>query len=447
MNLLGSTQPLLRKSWRALSYDWLEYQQFSDDACLVCLTKRQLAWLQSNVTYYAWPTRWENLGITLEELSHEAVELEFALMTCIDIQPYQIEFSYNQAVLDALASYLAAYGAGGITELNPNTPTDFYSGDGSVDRVAALCTASNIYVLSYATNWLTKAQAILDVTMLIAFALALTGVGGLIAGTVLAGLAFVTHIAVDAMQDNVALNNVICCMNVALNNAAVSQANFISSLDNCNFTVGSNEAIIRDIIASDLNQLANWLSFLNSLGDAYVLAQLGTSICPCPQPPKTVIVTFDTLTSSEFVLTFGNAEIPNILSPIVPQNSFGNPLPSALTNFGTSNSGQFGIAMRVFVKLPQVSTISNISFDFFYVNNIGSLLTTSIRLLDEDLNVILEVFNTAVTAKNVWKTYAPVASAGNVVYIAAHVAVFGQASQSQNTLSCSIDNITFTQVT
>jgi len=394
MNLIGSNNPLLRKDWRALNYDWLEYQQFSNASCLVCLTERQLAWLQSNVTYYAWQTRWQNLGITNEELSHEAVELELALMSCINIQTYQLEFNYNQAVESVLKAYDDAYALGGIPELNSNTPVDFYSGDGSQERLDALCTATNIYVRSYVTNWISKAQAVLGVTVFIAVALSITGIGGVIAGTVLAGLALVTQTALDAMLDENAIDDVVCCMNNELIGAIINNALFITSLDNCNFLVGSNQAIIRDIVASDLPQFNNWLSFLNSVGDSFVLAQNGIVDCPC-DATDTVVVTFDAFGYPNWLISTGNLSI-----------AVGNPLPSA---FATKNIPINTWQVIVDIDLLSDRTVQNVNMDWFRPSSSGGNTAILIQYFDSANNLLTT--NTLITtAKGSWMNYVSPAS-------------------------------------
>lgn len=289
---------LLKKQWRALVYDYdAMLNGIGDGSKLYCLTNFQAMWLQQNVDYYRWQTRWNNLSIDSRELGIQADELELALMTCIEIQPYMLEFNYLQAVGLTLTVYNEDYDIGGIPELNPNTPTDFYSGDNSADRLDALCTACNIYIRSYASNWLTKASVVLGVTTVIAIAVSISIVGGVIAGTVLAGLALITQVAMDAFQDEDALDEVVCCMNDALSGSVINQANFESALDACGFTGGTNEAIIRDIISADLVQFDNWLSFLNSLGDAFILAQNDVTVCPCVLPPSTYYLELDATVS------------------------------------------------------------------------------------------------------------------------------------------------------
>lgn len=289
MSVESTYTSLQKKQWRALIYNYENMiDGLSGDSKLYCLTDFQRVWLQSNVDYMRFPTRWTNLTITNDELNQLADDLELALMSCVDIQPYQVQFTYNQAVKQTLNDLQSAYDLGGITQLNPNTPTDFYNGDDSLDRNAALCTACKLYVYSYASNWVTIAQTTLGIAVLFGIGASLTIVGGIIASVLVGGLAFITQAAINAMTDETALDNVVCCMFNSLQGQPVNQLIFENSLDSCGFLVGSNEAIIRDIIASDLDQFKNWLSFLNSVGDSYVYAQVGVSDCPCFVVPSEV---------------------------------------------------------------------------------------------------------------------------------------------------------------
>lgn len=274
-------QYLKDRQFKGLIYDWDLMLNQGDNKRFYCLTDFQAMWLLSTTELLSWKTRWENCPCTDEDLLAMTAELDLALMSCVDYRPFENNFVYQQAVGATLNAYDESYDSGGIPELNPNTPTDFYSGDDSDDRLNALCTACNVYIKSYATNWIALAQAVLGITVVVAFGLSLTGVGGVIAGTILAGLALFTQTALDAMNDETAIDNVICCMNTSLESAVINQDNFEESLDACAFDVGSHEQIIVDIISSDMNQFDNWLSFLNNLGDSYVLAQIGVLDCPC----------------------------------------------------------------------------------------------------------------------------------------------------------------------
>jgi hypothetical protein len=208
-------------------------------------------------------------------------EMEYNLMNCVDLQPYQIQYLYDIQQAQELQALADLWDGVNPSSVNENTPDDFYSGDGSADRENALCTAIKIYVYSYAQNWVTKAQLALGVVAIVGIVASITIVGGMIATALVGGLAYLTSFAITAMQDENALDDVVCCIFEALNGASITNANWLTCLDDCNFEVGTNQAIIRDIIASDLDQFNNWLTFINQVGNSYVLAQAGVSDCPC----------------------------------------------------------------------------------------------------------------------------------------------------------------------
>jgi hypothetical protein len=62
---------------------------------------------------------------------------------------------------------------------------------------------------------------------------------------------------------------------------AVTRANFQGSLASCGFGVGSNAAILRDVVASTLPDFGNWAAFIDGLGNAFLQAQAGVRDCPC----------------------------------------------------------------------------------------------------------------------------------------------------------------------
>lgn len=273
---------LQTKKWRGLVYDYdAMLIGLSDDSCLVCLTDFERTWIMQNLDYMRWTTRWQNLSISPTELIQLADNLEEKLMSCSSINPLWLEYIYDQAIQEQLGVFDNDY-TGTPSSVNSNSPDDFFTGNNSPDRRTALCTAITLYIYSYAANWLSKAEIALGISVVAGFLLSLTIVGGVIAGTLLAGIGLITLAAVNAMKDQTALDNVICCMFDNMDGVVISQANFETALNACGFIVGSNEAIIRDIIASDLNQLSNYLSFINSLGDAFVLAENDVSLCPCP---------------------------------------------------------------------------------------------------------------------------------------------------------------------
>ena len=279
-------EALARRQWKAITYDWNILDTYDNTVGkLYCLTDRQAAWLICNVEYLRWQTRQNNSPYSNTELLDLAGDLEYRLMACFDVEPYQIQTIYDATIDAERNRYQELYDAGGIAELNSNTPTDFYSGDDSPERIDALCMAIDTYVRSYVADWINKAQAAQTALNFSAFAVSFVPYIGKIAAVALKGLSIITQVAIDAMSDSAAIDAVICCMESSLNGAAVNEINFENSLNACGFAVGSNEAIVRDIIGADLDGFQNWLTFLNALGDAYVWMLAGVDyICPCAPP-------------------------------------------------------------------------------------------------------------------------------------------------------------------
>jgi hypothetical protein len=281
MQRISEYQLLQRKRWRAISYNWDTLSEYGNTSRLYCLTDFQVAWLLSNTDYFGWSSRWSNCPCTEQDMHDMKAEMEYNLMNCVDLQPYQIQYLYDIQQAQELQALADLWDGVNPSSVNENTPDNFYSGDGSADRENALCTAIKIYVYSYAQNWVTKAQLALGVVAIVGIVASITIVGGMIATALVGGLAYLTSFAITAMQDENALDDVVCCIFEALNGASITNANWLTCLDDCNFEVGTNQAIIRDIIASDLDQFNNWLTFINQVGNSYVLVQAGVSDCPC----------------------------------------------------------------------------------------------------------------------------------------------------------------------
>lgn len=273
---------LQNKSWKSITYDWDILSRYGNTSRAYCLTDFQAAWLLSTTGYMAWSTRWKNCPCTEQDLIDMKAELDYRLMECVDIQPYQLQYIYDSGQAAELDELQALWDADpNPSSVNPLTPDDYYSGDDSQDRLDALCTACKIYVYSYAQNWVQKAQIALGIVAVVGLAASITVVGGIIASVLVGGLAYITSLALTAMQDKDALNDVACCMYNYLTGKAITNANFLTCLDGCGFTEGSNAAIVRDIVASDLTQFKNWLTFINQIGDSYEYATYGIIDCPC----------------------------------------------------------------------------------------------------------------------------------------------------------------------
>lgn len=277
----SSYDVLQKKQWRAITYNWDILSQYGQNTNLYCLTDFQVAWLLSNTEYFAWGTRWANCPCTENDMLKLKAEMEYNLMSCVDFQPYQLQYIYQQANDAQLAVFSNDWDGVNPSSVNPSAPDDYFNGNDSDDRNDALCNAVTMYVYSYCANWVTKASVILGIAIVVGLATSVTVVGGVIAGTILGGLAYMTSIALDAMQDTDALNQVICCWTDELKGLAPTILNFESALSACSFGVGTNPQIVLDILLSDVGNINNFLSFLNALGDAFDYVENGISICPC----------------------------------------------------------------------------------------------------------------------------------------------------------------------
>lgn len=279
---------LLKKQWRALTYDWDILATYGNESKLYCLTDFQAAWLLSNTDYMAWANRWSNCPCTEDDMYAMKAELEYNLMNCFDTRWMgQLEYVYQRAAEEQLEGFQIAYDADGIPGINEDTPTDYYNGDDSYNRQLALCMACDTYVRSYLNNWLQQAALLIGLVSILGIFVSSTPFIGLIACVIIGGLAFITQTAIDAVNDAEAVNDVICCMFNGLYGQLVNEAHFQDSLDGCTFESGTNAGIVRDIIASDLNQSKNWFTFLNALGDSWILLEAGVDYtCDCvPEPP------------------------------------------------------------------------------------------------------------------------------------------------------------------
>lgn len=273
---------LQKKKWRAITYNWDTLSTYGNRSNLYCLTDFQVAWLLSNTEYMRWGSRWVDCPCSQSDLDAMKAEMEYNLMSCIDIQPWQLDYVYEQTQNAQRDRYQDLYDLGGIPELNADTPTDFYSGDGSDERIDALCMACDTYVNSFVANWLEiarRANTALNFSILVVRFVPYIGT---VAAIALKALSVVTQVAIDAMADEDAVNEVICCMYTTLDGSAVNQANFETCLDACGFAPGSNVSIVRDLVSADIDNFKNWLTFLNALGDSYVWMQAGVDYrCPC----------------------------------------------------------------------------------------------------------------------------------------------------------------------
>jgi len=166
--------------------------------------------------------------------------------------------------------------------INPNAPADKFDGDASSARQAALCMALKNYFTQYLNDAMNQAFVggfIIGALFATGLVLALTGIGfiaGLVIISDLAALgAFVN--AYDLSEMTSFVREVACCANAALVGQPITRANWAACLDGCTFGGGADDltALLKSGLA------ANFESFINVLGQAYLAAQAGVEDCDC----------------------------------------------------------------------------------------------------------------------------------------------------------------------
>jgi hypothetical protein len=361
-------------NWRAITYDWNILDTYSkDNYCLYCLSDFQAAWLLSNVVYLSWITRQINYGGTTEELNGLAGELEYRLMNCLDLSTYQLQTLYENSQNQLLETYANDWDGSLPSSVNPDAPDDYFDGDASPAREDGLCTGLTLWAYSYAVEWMTKASTILGVTAFVSELVNfLIPAGGNIAAQVLSNLTAPLQSQLDAFQNQTALDTVICDWKNALQGVAITPPNWNNELAGLTYTAGTDEYIIQEVMVTDTSLLANFLSFVNALGNGYKLAQLGISICPCT-PGTLIVVTFDGTGYPNWTILEGNLDI-----------AFGNPMPSGKSAW---NSGINTQRIKTRVDLGAEYTILGLNFDG-WATNPSNTWTQLFQLRDASLALV-----------------------------------------------------------
>jgi len=217
------------------------------------------------------------------------------------------------------------------TSINPNAPTSDFGSSG--DRFDALCAGLMAFVYGFARAQADSARAG-QVTGLLAVAL--------IAGLLIPGLNFFfivgasifvalgmgtigvsLEVAIQALTDKDALNNVVCFMRDTLKAQGVNEANWVACLDSYPFGVGSHEAIVCDFIKPTLQK--NYLTILNILGEAYTGTINGDVLpeCPCAPPIVGEMVIYTAaspLATLEFISKSGAQETFRVTTQVLPNS-------------------------------------------------------------------------------------------------------------------------------
>lgn len=178
------------------------------------------------------------------------------------------------------------FNTGGLTELHPDIP-DITFDASTVDttdeekarRELALCWAVNDYVFSIQEKGLLQGAEI-D-TALTVFTLATTPQFGPILGLIFTNITNTILFAANRAIDNQAAGlKVICCMIDGLKGQLVTEANFVTALDNCPDITGIQESAIKNLVRNSLQVQENFLAFIKALG-SYMSVTDNLSKCPC----------------------------------------------------------------------------------------------------------------------------------------------------------------------
>lgn len=286
------------KDFKAAAADYAYYLTLGDEGRLYCLTDRQIYCLLVQLDYVGWLTRWYNTAdITQTTVGFIRSELEEALLSCVDVSILVDQANENlitavtnraiqsQTLRDA---YEAEYD-GNPTSINPDAPTTTFSYSGTSDGQSALCAALMAFVYQAARAQADSVRAGqvggLAAIGLIA-ALLIPGLnifflaGAAIA--VLAGAGIVgvtTEVAIQALTDTDALDEVVCCMRDNLDGADVSAASWAAALGGCGFAGGSHAQIVADFLGATLAD--NYLPFLDLIGTGKTGVTNGETLPEC----------------------------------------------------------------------------------------------------------------------------------------------------------------------
>lgn len=298
---------LFSKRWKGVTQDWAETITADDtDVFTYCLTQQQSMILKAALQPLYWATRWTNFTGTKDELEAKIAAIDAILdgddcMACdcqdiCDCLSQCDQFTQGQDInINLLLQFIAIQQNywidifdGSPTSINPDAPTTTWNAD--AQRDLALCMATQRYVYSFAEAQAATINKSLGFTLGLAAGVAFF-TGGLLAGVavVAAGaLAVTAQTALDALNDEQALLDVACCMYNGLQGLAVDSVSFEQSLDACGFLPGTNQAIVRDLVADTLDEAGNLYAFYEATGTAYAQVLLGTGSCNCDQWTHTI---------------------------------------------------------------------------------------------------------------------------------------------------------------
>lgn len=298
---------------------------------------------------------------------------------------YNIQEQNNTILGDAIVN---RYDGSDITTIHENLTITNYDGDGSLERTEALCMALNAYVKTYVSQWYQKASLALGLGFVGFILFSVPVIGWFWGAIVLAGAAYFASESLDAVRDDAAVEDVVCCMFDYLKGKAITPGIFSQALDTCPFVEGEHNYRVMEIVRSDLGQERNWLVFLDGLGRSFDLAQAGVSDCPCDD--CSITIAFNDEDTGLYTIDAGTRV-----------NGIGNPGYAILGESYTSGS-QNGKSARV--DVPTNCIVKTVRFDIRFThgslnNNVG----VTIQAFQGGI-IVQEASTTLSLAKNQWHT-------------------------------------------
>jgi hypothetical protein len=283
--------------FKAIAMDYEYHQSLLDVGRLYCLSDRQIYILLAQLEYVSWLTRWYNIeDITQKTVGFIRSDLEEALLSCVDVSILVDQAALN--LVDTTTSRILASQAlrdlledrydGSPTSINPSAPTTNFGSSG--DRYDALCAGLTAFVYQFARNQSDSIRAgqvggLLAVALIAALLIPGLNIFFIVGASIavvlgLGTIGVTTEVAINALTDQTALGNVICCMRGNLKAQSVTAAHWLTALDGCAFGSGSNEQIVSDFLGAVLAD--NYLTILNILGQAYDGVVGGEALPECP---------------------------------------------------------------------------------------------------------------------------------------------------------------------
>jgi len=283
--MVANSQRLMgdKKNWKAalMDYDFLTGLDDVEDL-LICITEREQQMLLTLLQPASWATRYYS---DTQEVIEDTVQswadnlytrILGGCMTCSNtyIMVNQVNALYVEMLYNRYD--------GTPTSVNPECPTDNFNGNGSTARESALCMGLDAWTKSYIEAWVKQAALVLGLVAIGGWLFAVP-VLGWVAYIIAGGAAFFALSYYNALTDEDVVFNVLCCWLDNLYDVAISRANWQAQLEACDFESGSDEYKVWQVLCSEVTTDKQWCAFLDALGNAYPLAELGVQDCPCEE--------------------------------------------------------------------------------------------------------------------------------------------------------------------